>query len=720
MAENEPLSVLFLWHQHQPFYKDLLSNRYELPWVRLHATKDYVDMAALLEEYPSIRSNFNLVPSLLAQLDDYSTGEVDDKFIELTLKKASDLSFEDRIFILKNFFMANWGTMVEPWPRYRELLEKRGYTTPSDDFPRIVPFFKEQEWRDLQMWFNLTWMDPHWREHDVEIRSFFEKGKNYTELDKQVLVKKQTEICAQVVAIHKKLQDAGQIEISATPFYHPILPLLCDTEDAHMAMPNITLPRRFQHPEDAKLQIRRAIDDHTKRFGLAPRGFWPSEGSVSEPVAKLFIEQGILWVATDEAILEHSLKSDFKHEDIYRPWVYRYQDKELHFFFRDHSLSDAIGFVYATWDPKDAAQDFVNRLKGIQQKLGPGPHVVPVILDGENCWEYYKDDGRPFLKELYRLLSEEATLKTVRATDYLKQTATQDKKVLPRLWAGSWINSNFSIWIAHSEDRLAWDLLQRTRDFLTTHLQNHPELKGQANTELAWEEILIAEGSDWCWWYGTDHSSANDETFDYLFRKHLMNVYSLVGVNAPEDLHLPIKASRKPNTVLAPTDFVTPKLDGKVTTYFEWLGAGVYLTDTANIGTMHRVQNVIQAIYFGFDLKKLYLRIDLAHPAHAVEWHKQRIHLIFLKPQSVTYEVTIDADRNVQVMNGENVSGEGSIQKVLELAIPIIQIPGHPAPFYEIVIALIKDGQEQERWPTNTTINIPHPTPDAFSESWTV
>src|SRR3954467_5966214 len=252
MPTEPVLSVLFLWHQHQPFYKDPLSNRYELPWVRLHATKDYYDMVAILDEFPKIRLNFNLVPSLLHQLDDYGQGKAQDKFLALSVKPAQDLSFEDRLFILNNFFMANWDTMIDSHPRYRELLEKRGRFARGEELSRIQNYFKEQDWRDLQVWFNLAWFDPYWFERDEFIRGLRDKGKNFTEDDKAALVQKQLKICGSVVGKHKEAQDRGQIEIPASPFYHPILPLLCDTEAARMALPQMTLPlQHFMHPEDA-------------------------------------------------------------------------------------------------------------------------------------------------------------------------------------------------------------------------------------------------------------------------------------------------------------------------------------------------------------------------------------------------------------------------------------------------------------------------------------
>ncbi len=730
MTAETPLSVLFLWHQHQPLYKDGLKNRYEMPWVRLHATKDYYDMVALLDEFPSIKANFNLVPSLLAQLDDYAEQKAQDRFLELTLKHPSELSFDDRQFILQNFFMAHWEHMIDPYPRYCELLDKRGRMTTPESLSRTQKYFKEQDWRDLQAWFNLTWFDPLWRQTDPFLHDLFKKGKNFTEEDKQRLVRKQLEICAQVVAKHKALQDKGQIEVTTTPFYHPILPLLCDTESARVALPNILLPKhRFCHPEDAREQIKRAVEDYTRRFGQAPQGLWPSEGSVSEEAARLIAESGLRWAATDEQILARSLPPQtYRKELLYEPYRLILGDKDLHLFFRDHELSDAIGFVYASWDPEAAARDFINRLHKIRNSFKDPrqPHVVSVILDGENCWEYYADDGLPFLRALYRQISSDPLLETVRGSDYLNRS--NDVKTLHQLWSGSWINSNYAIWIGHGEDNMAWDLLFRTRQFLVDTLQAQPELKASPQAAQAWEEIYIAEGSDWCWWFGEDHSSANDGAFDYLFRRHLMNVYVLLGEKVPDDLHLPIKKKRQKASIVDPVDFIKPVLDGKITGYFEWRSAGYYHTEASGTGTMQKAENLVKSIYFGYDREAIYLRFDFGQRTDPMKGLELRV---FVEHETVK-EISLRADEDGQVL-GEmrdhkkgNVLPEapkgylGKYKKVMEIALPLEWLKNEQKQDFKIYVKVLKDGLEQERWPAEATLQIPYPTEDTFVLNWQV
>jgi alpha-amylase/alpha-mannosidase (GH57 family) len=734
MANDPVLSVLLLWHQHQPFYKDPLSDRYELPWVRLHAIKDYYDMVAILEEFPKIRLNFNLVPSLLAQLDDYGQGRAQERFLTLSTKPAADLSFDDRLFLLNNFFMANWDTMIDPNPRYRELLDKRGRHVHDEELSRIQNYFKEQDWRDLQVWFNLAWFDPYWVEKDEFIRKLREKGKGFTETDKRKLIEKQLKICGEVASKHKEYQDKGQIEITATPFYHPILPLLCDREAAKMAMPNATLPQqRFSYPEDAQAQIERAMVDHETRFGRRPRGMWPSEGSVSEATADILIDRGVRWIATDEGILANSLPpAPFIREDIYEPYRLERGGKSISMFFRDHELSDAIGFVYTTWDATDAVNDFMKRLQGIRARLKeqdgetPRSHIVPVILDGENCWEYYREDGRPFLRQLYQALSDEPGIETVLGADYLEKHPPT--RSLSKLWSGSWINSNFAIWIGHKEDNTAWDLLYRTRQFLTHYLKSNPQRADSPEAKLAWESIYIAEGSDWCWWYGDDHSSANDAAFDYLFRKHLMNVYTAVGAKVPEDLRVPIKPKRIKAVPKPPIDFITPKIDGKVTSYFEWQSAGVYETNPGGTGTMHRADNVVKTFHYGYDLYNLYFRIDLARPLAEIGNDPLNIKIVFIKPEAHEALFTYTKETGAQLQIVKKTPGKApehrhvpmvAATKILEFGIPLNHFTTPPGPF-EWILTVEKDGQEQERWPSDSAVTFPYPAEENFAQSWTL
>ncbi len=722
------LHIAFLWHQHQPMYKNPSTGIYELPWVRLHATKDYYDTIAILDEFPKIRSNFNFVPSLLMQLEDYASGKAHDKFLDLTLKNAEDLSQEDKIFILFNFFMANWDTMVHPYPRYSQLLEKRGRTTSKDELKRTQGYFKAAEMRDLQVWFNLSWMDPYWKEHDPFIQQLCEKGKNFTEEDKQTLVKKQLEICGMVVSKAREVQDRGQIEVSTTPFYHPILPLLCDTNNALIASPHMTLPKkRFQHCDDARHQVEKAVAMYTKHFGKAPRGMWPAEGSVAEEIVPVFASSGVNWIATDQDVLFHTLgNADHYCTQLYQPYNVNILDHSIKMVFRDHALSDSIGFVYARWDPHAAASDFMRKLHGIRSSLAhaQGEHLVTIILDGENCWEYYKNDGWDFLRALYSAISNDPCIETVTISDYLERNPP--KETLHRLWAGSWINGNFNIWIGHPEDNTAWEYLADTRKFLADYVNNNLDKKDTPNVLAAWERIFIAEGSDWNWWYGDDHSSDNDEMFDLLFRQNLINVYELLGAKIPANLYKPIKGLLKKKPTLEPVDFITPKIDGKVSSYFEWLAAGYYEVGHTG-GSMHQVDTLLRAFYYGFDLNNIYLRLDLTIPLASELIKDICIKLNFLTPAGHEAIVCFEAGGNLKEFILRTPSGfenlkTAAAQKIIEIAIPLakMELPQDPSAQIEFVIAILKNGSEVERWPNESTVSFPIPSEEYKLRSWSV
>jgi alpha-amylase/alpha-mannosidase (GH57 family) len=708
-------------------YKNPHTGTYELPWVRLHATKDYYDTAAILDEFPQIRSNFNLVPSLLAQLDEYAQGAARDRYMDLTLKPAEELSEDERIFILHNFFMANWETMVYPYPRYLQLLEKRGRQTSAEELRRIQTYFKPQDLRDLQVWFNLSWMDPYWQEHDELVKALFAKGKLFSENDKQALVRKQLEICGLIVEKYRRLQERGQIEVTTTPFYHPILPLLCNTNNARGSTPQINLPRkRFQHPEDARTQIQKAVDYYARCFGKPPSGMWPSEGSVAEDVLPLFAENGISWIATDEEILFRSEPHlGASRRSLYRPYQLRRPGGTVNIVFRDHALSDAIGFVYTKWNYRDAVADFMKRIHFIGNMMEDeaGQCLVTVILDGENCWEYYANDGWDFLRLLYQTLSEDPRIETVTIGDYLKRFPPQD--TIKNLWPGSWINGNYGIWIGHPEDNLAWDYLNDARSFLSDYAAQHPEKKDLPALKAAWERIYIAEGSDWNWWYGDDHSSGNDEMFDLLFRQNLMSVYELMGERVPDYLHKAIKGMVRKVPTLEPIDFISPVIDGRMTNYFEWKPAGFYQVGHSG-GSMHQVETVLKSFYYGFDLNNLYFRFDIATDIQGKAIEDLSFKIIFLAPQKREILLSLATGGAIRqfILSGEGQQEPlttAAAKKIIEMAVPLESLR-FPAGYesIEFVVLVLKNGNEIERWPYQSSVIIPRPSEDFALRTWSV
>ncbi len=731
---DHPLSIAFVWHMHQPYYKDDITGSYILPWVRMHGIKDYYDMPALLTDFPNIHQTFNLVPSLLKQIRDYVDNNATDKFLILTLKPAAELNQEDKLFLLRNSFMANWDTMIKPYPHYWGLLDRRGYSVSPNDLRNATRYFTTQDYLDLQVWFNLTWFDPLFKQNDQLLKGLIEKGSGYTENEKALLIGKQREIMTLIIDEYRKLADMGRIELTTTPFYHPILPLLCDTDLAKAAAPDIHLPtQRFAYPEDARVQINRAVEYHEKLFGSRPAGMWPSEGSVAEEILPLIADAGIAWIGTDEGVLARSLgihiERDFagvmKNPDVlYKPYRAGKGDKQVSVVFRDHTLSDLVGFVYSKWDYKNAVHDLIDRLHRVRKSLD-GPHLVSIILDGENAWEYYQNDGRDFFLYLYEKLSREQGLQCVTVSEYLKEHPAQAS--IDRLHAGSWINANFRIWIGHEEDNRAWDLLTQTRKALADYAERNGDPEKLAR---AWEEIYIAEGSDWCWWYGDDHYSENDEEFDLLFRTHLMNVYRIIGLDVPDELQISIlREDRQALPTVELTAFISPVIDGQITNYFEWLPAGFYDVSQGG-GAMHRGASIITHIYYGFDLKNMFFRLDPSGSLKDEKVADLAFFINFLSPKGFDVEVrVIPRERRVSAVlfrgeNGERkqaaIINTVAANDIIELAMPFDLIGVKPNDDLQIFVTVERGGSEVEKWPYRGFIQIKVPTDDFEATMWQV
>lgn len=525
---NQKLKIAFLWHQHQPHYKNVETGKFLMPWTRLHGVKDYVDILKTLKNFPKVKFNVNLVPTMLEQIEEYYKNGTTDNVMDLTLKNPIDFTEEDYEEFYNFFFSANEDNLVSRLPRYEELFWRKESKDLNHD-----------EIRDIQVLFNLAWLGEHSRENEI-FKNLFEKGQNFSEKDKKTVIEGHLKILKEVIPIHKKLQKNGQIELSLTPFYHPILPLLCDSSVGKIANPNGASPKlKFSYSEDAKEQIELSQKFFTKHFGKKSQGMWPSEGSVSEEVLKIAKQSGINWVATDEEILFKSLNSWDRHK-LFQ--VYEYEGVKI--LFRDHGLSDLIGFTYSKWQPIDAAMNLVKHFENIHRDLinsgsDLSDKIVSVILDGENCWEYYRNNGKEFLEHLCRFLSLSQTLETVKISDFLESQESFEQ--LPHVSPGSWVYGNFDIWIGSPEKNNAWDLLTKTRNLIAEE-----EAKGTSAKLIkkAKEFIYIAEGSDWFWWYGDQNQTDFANEFDRLFRINLIEVYKIFGKKVPKDLEIPVFESK--------------------------------------------------------------------------------------------------------------------------------------------------------------------------------
>jgi alpha-amylase/alpha-mannosidase (GH57 family) len=738
-TEGSPkIRLLLLWHMHQPFYKDMVSGEYRLPWVRLHALKDYYGMVKLLDEFPEVQQNFNLVPSLVAQIQDYVSGHAHDPFFELVAKPAGELTPSDKQFALRYLFQANPVNMIGRYPRYRELWERYRATVERPEGPDS--YFVTRDYADLQVLSQLAWFDEYFLA-EPDIAALVQKGEDFSREDQELVIAREREILAKVLPTYAEAAGRGSVELSATPYYHPILPLLCDTSVGAQSSPGLNLPtRRFRHPDDASLQIQMALDSHQALFGVRPTGLWPSEGSVSEEAVKLAARQGIQWMATDEGVLGRSLDFNFARPDdnylspegaerLYN--IYRYEKGEtrIHMVFRNHRISDLIGFVYSGMPAQDAANHLLQNIKdSAQPVLDKGKNaVVSIILDGENAWEYFPQSGREFLRRFYDGLQRDEQIEPVTISEAIARHKEDDFGRLDHLVPGSWINANFNVWIGSPEDNRSWDLLAEARDYY----DRHSHRVSAEQRKLAWEELLIAEGSDWNWWYGPEHHSANDRDFDELYRKHLSNVYHALEGAPPEELSTPIISGVVRPSYVPQSAHVRARVDGVVSGYFEWMGAASYTSDQRTTA-MHGKQFLLDAVFAGVDAESVSGRLDFHHGIIPEGSYRLVVNLEVRRddtdhksPMS-SYRLTVDAlGRTLQkwvLSNGEerrklasfsaengdtNPNGaEAALDEIFEFRIPFELIGAQPGSRIRLRFAIWREHLPVDALPLEGWIDL--------------
>ena len=617
------LRVVLLWHQHQPFYKDLVTGEYRLPWVRLHALKDYYGMVKVLEEFPQVHQTFNLVPSLITQIQEYAQGSARDPFLQVAACAASDLTADQRHFALQYLFQANPEHLIGRYPRYAELYDRfKGSGSPE----RAEPFFSAQDYTDLQVLSQIAWFDEFFLT-EPDIAGLIKKARGFSRDDQQFVIKRQRELISKVLPAHAEAAKQGRIEISTSPFYHPILPLVCDTNMGAVSTPGLPLPQnRFRQPDDAREQLQRGLELHEKVLGMRPKGVWPSEGSVSEEVFAIASSLGVRWMATDEGVLARTLGMSFMRDGhgrlpdasaakLYN--IHRYENGEtrMHLIFRDHAISDLIGFVYSGMPAADAAAHLIHNIKeSAQPVLNMGSDtVVPIILDGENAWEYYPESGREFLRRFYDALQKDSSIEALTVSEAIERH--RNFNPLHSLVPGSWIHANFNVWIGAPEDNRSWDYLYHARNFYAQAAPNATEVQ----RKLALEELFIGEGSDWNWWYGPEHHSANDREFDELYRKHLSNVYQALGATPPDYLAQPIMGGAARPSLIPQSSYIHPRITGDMIRYFEWMGAAHYTADRRS-GAMHGKLFLLDSIYAGIDETNVYGRMDFADHLPEGDW----------------------------------------------------------------------------------------------------
>lgn len=607
---KKKLSVAFMWHMHQPVYQDTPEGTFFMPWVRLHAVKDYLDMLYITKKFPKLKMNFNLSPTILKAFQKYSEGFEDIHSVLLT-KPAEEYTDEDKLFILNFCFDANYNNMIMPHHGYDELYKKRNSALEIN-----INDFSLQEYSDIIFWFNFSWMDPVWMTYYPELKQMAKKDKGYTLEDRKILLDIQRDIIKKIIPSYKEYQDKGKIEISTNPLFHPITPLLINANIAKDGVSKIDLPNcEIDMKNDAEVQVKAAICLYEELFGCKPKGMWASELAVSEDMLNLYNKCGINWTITDECILSGSLNKEFIRdnkgnlEDPYHlSHVYSYKCKksDIGLFFRDSVFANLIGFEYPHYDSVEAANDLYDRIKQIQDKLKTSPdknHIVLIAMDGENSWENYQNDGNKFLETLYSLICKDETLISETLSEYYERVLKNQH--LSHVISGSWINHNFQLWIGEPTKNKAWEYLAHVR----SDIKNLEKDVSDVNIKKQmWGEIYIAEGSDWFWWFGEPNDSGQDNLFDYLFRRHLQNVYLLANKPVPEFLKEPlIFFANKPSRF--PKDSINPIINGFGDSK-EWDKAGCIDIPS---GPLSDENQVLNKICYGIGNDNLYLKIDINH-----------------------------------------------------------------------------------------------------------
>lgn len=701
-----PLKVCILWHMHQPDYRDPVSGQTLLPWTWLHAVKDYGEMLETIAE-TGARVTVNLVPTLLEQLERYSDGSDRDRWLELAAQHPAQLNESERQFIVEQFFSVNEETQVLPNRRYHQLYRLRG----SGKIHTAVDF-SEQDLRDLQVWFLLAWTGSHLRRKTGLIGELLQQGENFSEEQKQQLLAVCHAEVARVIDLHRQLEQQEQIEISITPYAHPILPLLCDLHMAQDPTPGLPLPGvDFRHPEDGRLQVREGLATANRILGDRPRGMWPAEGSVSEEAARLLQEEGALWAATDEDILARSLEGGL-HDRSKLYQVYSYGNLPL--VFRDRELSDRIGFLYAGWDTDEAIADLLGKLQQIAKQKPGG--TVAIILDGENCWERYPDNGYPFLRDLYTSIQQDKQLQLCTVNEAIGRNQPIP---LTKLAAGSWIRSDFTTWIGHPEENLAWELLQKTRsEIIGDEIEQalkHPE---RPLSELV-RELLRAEGSDWFWWFGDEHVTAQADIFDRLFRLHLEALYHLRGIPVPARLQQWIKPPISSLEGIEPSACFTPQIDGRIGDYFEWLAAGKL--DLAAGGAMYASHESLRELKYGYDREQIYFCIDQPELLRRL-CGSQGYFELRLTGRSLYHLKFSFADQSLQIVADGKIIGNGkaACHQVLEIAAPVKHLALENGDRLSLSCHALQDGRENGRWPTEGSAGFCYLGGRLDEENWSV
>lgn len=618
---TKKLNIAFIWHFHQPSYQENFNGDFLMPWVRLHATKDYLDMLIRLEDFKNIKLNFDLSPVLIDSIEKYING-AKDIHLKLLLCDTKDLDRDDKLFILENFFDVNYSNMLLARPYYAQLNDRRVHCSSKTS---LIDSFSEQDYADIMANFTLCWIDKRFRYRYEGLDYLLDKEKDFTFEDRQKIYEIQLQIIKDILPTYKKYQDEGRIEISTNPYYHPILPLLINLrEDDYPYCEN--LPDALEGGvKDAKEQVGRALDKFEEIFGKRPRGMWLSEQCVSKKTLNLLSYFNVDWTVLDEGILSNSIGREFSRDfegNLEDPfalcvnYAFKKDKNKTNLIFADSFFANLVGFGYGSYDGEVAANDLYEKIKTIQNKLQNSPrehHLLTIAMDGENCWESYQNDGEEFLNTLYSLIEQDDTLKTTLMGEFIDKSEPEE---LNKIASGSWINRNFELWVGEPTKNVAWRYLNQTKqdfekmskELLSKAKTNIDKAKANKAIHEAKEEIFIAEGSDWFWWYGEPNESGSDIIFDYLFRERLRNVYRIFYAQIPDYLNIPL-ISMVGKPIRQAIGHISPVIDGKQDEMFdEWENAGyIFLPDSPTFSKI----KAIKGIYYGCDSENLFFKFEV-------------------------------------------------------------------------------------------------------------
>jgi alpha-amylase/alpha-mannosidase (GH57 family) len=712
------LSVVLLWHMHQPYYVDPQTKVALMPWVRLHSIKGYYDMIRMSERYPEVRLNFNFTPVLVRQIREIAEAKVTDQWETWSRTPAEELGPDLQYALLENFFKINHENCVRPYPRYAELLELRGPETHARALRESVSMLTVDDYRDLQVWYNLAWCGFSICREYPELEELKRKGRGFSEEEKNRLLDIHREVVGRVLDRYRKASDEHRIELTTTPYFHPIMPLVYDTEFGKRAMPGREFPERFQAPDDVRAHLMKAQKEHEAAFGCRARGLWPSEGSVAPELIPLFAEAGIEYFCTDEDILFRSLPAGTNHLELFKPWKVQHEGAGVAALFRERPLSDFIGFNAARNSPRDASDYLLHHLEHLAEVIDHENRVVCLALDGENAWEAFPDGGEEFLDSFYRRMLESKCLHPRRIGDIFDEN--KSLPTLDHLHTGSWIGANFDIWIGDPEENKGWEWIARTRADLVNHLASHevaPEEK-----EKAWDEIYAAEGSDWFWWYGPDFHNDSDMLFDGLFRKHLQNVYHILGIEVPTHLDEPIRKAGRHESLIAPSRWIEPPRGQESVGFYDWLGAGHF--DIMQQSTaMFQSDRVGKDLYFGFSRENFFFRFDLqskALDAIVMQWIQPEEFEIRAVPANEGWSILPGTSGRGKKTESELKQIESWGRSSLMLAVPLsvigVTVTGGKRCAFNIKV--IREGVETERYPEHGQLEFEGPGDEFHRRNW--